>query len=52
MLPAYGRLAGNSLFVRCHVTMNQAMNARTVLRKTPAINQRLLLLVLLDADKI
>ena len=37
MLPARGRLAGNSLFVRCHVTMNQPMNARVILGKTPAI---------------
>ena len=30
------QLAGNSLFVRCHVTMNQPINVRVVLRKTPA----------------
>ena len=39
MLPAHGRLVGNSLFARCHVTMNQLMNARVVLRKTPVISQ-------------
>ena len=37
MLPTHGRLAGNSLFVKRRVTMNKPMNARVVLRKTPAI---------------
>ena len=32
----YGHLAGNSLLVRCHVTMNQPMNAHIVLRNNPA----------------
>ena len=27
MLPAYGSLVGNSLFVRCHVTMNQPIKS-------------------------
>ena len=39
MLSAHGRLAGNSLFVRCHVTMNQPMKARVVLKKPPVIKQ-------------
>ena len=30
MIPAHGRFAENSLFLRCHVTMNQPMNARVV----------------------
>ena len=43
LLPAFanvahsGRLEGNSLLIRCHVTMNQPMNAYVVLRKPPAI---------------
>ena len=38
MLPAHGRLAGNSLFVRCLVTINQPMNALVVLRKLQLYN--------------
>ena len=37
MFPETRPFAGNSLFVRCHMSMNQPMNAHVVLRKTPAI---------------
>ena len=46
MLATHGRLAGNSLFVRYHVTMNQPMNSHIVLRKTPALKQYFCLLLL------
>ena len=39
ILPAHGRLEGNCLFVRCHVTMNQAMNARVVLKELQLYNK-------------
>ena len=32
-------LARNSLFVRCHVTMNQPMNARVVLKRSSLYNR-------------